>query len=141
ESGEIGVYFEAAAVIVTLVLLGQVMELRARGQTSAAIKGLLRLAPKTARVLRDDGSEEDIEVARVEVGMRLRVRPGERVPVDGELVEGRSSIDESMVTGEPMPVEKAEGDSATGGTVNQKGSFVLEARRVGRDTLLAQIVR
>ncbi|MBI1291666.1 heavy metal translocating P-type ATPase [bacterium] len=137
----VGVYYEAAAVIMTLVLLGQVMELRARSQTSSALKGLLRLAPKTARRVRADGSEEDIEVAHVEAGMIMRVRPGEKIPVDGAITEGHSTIDESMVTGEPMPVEKSGGDKVTGGTINQKGSFLMEAERVGSDTLLAQIVR
>jgi len=141
EHGRVGVYFEAAAVIMTLVLLGQVMELRARSQTSSALKGLLQLAPKTARRVREDGNEEDIEVAHVEAGMILRVRPGEKIPLDGAITEGRSTIDESMVTGEPMPVEKSNGDKVTGGTVNQKGSFLMEAERVGSDTLLAQIVR
>jgi P-type Cu+ transporter len=141
EDGHIGVYFEAAAVIMTLVLLGQVLELKARSRTSVALKGLLQLAPKTARVIRDDGNEEDIDISDVTAGMRLRVRPGEKVPVDGVVAEGRSSIDESMVTGEPMPVEKDKGDKVTGGTVNQKGGFVMEAQRVGRDTVLAQIVR
>lgn len=141
EHGRVGVYFEAAAVIMTLVLLGQVMELRARSQTSSALKGLLQLAPKTARRVREDGNEEDIEVAKVEAGMILRVRPGEKIPVDGAITEGRSTIDESMVTGEPMPVEKSDGDKVTGGTVNQKGSFLMEAERVGSETLLAQIVR
>ncbi|MBX3728595.1 MAG: heavy metal translocating P-type ATPase [Candidatus Sumerlaeia bacterium] len=139
--GRVGVYFEAAAVIMTLVLLGQVLELRARSQTSSALKGLLRLAPKTARRMREDGVEEDIEVSRVEVGMILRVRPGERIPVDGVIADGRSSIDESMVTGEPMPVEKSHGDAVTGGTVNQTGGFLMRAERVGSETLLAQIVR
>jgi len=139
--GHIGVYFEAAAVIMTLVLLGQVLELKARSRTSAALKGLLKLAPKTARVIRKDGTEVDIDIADVTKGMRLRVRPGEKIPVDGVVVEGRSSIDESMVTGEPMPVQKESGDPVTGGTVNQQGGFVMEAQRVGRDTVLAQIVR
>ncbi|CAN5498235.1 heavy metal translocating P-type ATPase [soil metagenome] len=141
DQGRVAVYFEAAAVIMTLVLLGQVMELRARSQTSSALKGLLQLAPKTARRVREDGNEDDIEVAHVETGMILRVRPGEKIPVDGAITEGRSTIDESMVTGEPMPVEKSNGDKVTGGTVNQKGGFLMEAERVGRDTLLAQIVR
>lgn len=139
--GQVGVYFEAAAVITTLVLLGQVLELRARSRTSGAIKSLLGLAPKTARVLRDDGTEADIPVAEVRPGDRLRVRPGEKVPVDGVVVEGASSVDESMVTGEPIPVEKAPGHRVTGGTVNGTGSFVMRAERVGSDTLLAQIVR
>jgi len=135
------VYFEAAAVIVTLVLLGQVLELRARSATSGAIRALLGLQPKTARRLRADGGEEDIPLAHVHVGDRLRVRPGERVPVDGVVVEGRSDVDESMVTGEPIPVEKARGSRVTGGTVNTTGSFVMRAERIGADTLLAQIVR
>ncbi len=139
--GEVAVYFEAAAVITTLVLLGQVLELRARGQTSRAIKALLGLAPKTARVLRDNGMEEDISLDRVQPGDRLRVRPGEKVPVDGIILEGSSAVDESMVTGEPIPVEKGRGSRVTGGTVNGTGSFVMRAERVGSDTLLAQIVR
>ncbi len=141
ESGEVGVYFEAAAVIVTLVLLGQVLELRARGQTSAAIRSLLKLAPKTARIVRPDGSEEDIGIESIQVGDKLRVRPGEKVPVDGTLIEGRSSIDESMITGESIPVEKSANDRVTGGTVNGTGGFVMKAERVGADTLLSQIVR
>ncbi len=137
----VGVYFEAAAVIVTLVLLGQVLELRARDSTSGALKALLGLAPKTARVVRGDGSEEDISLENVEAGMHLRVRPGEKVPVDGVLVGGASSVDESMVTGEPIPVTKGEGDPVTGGTINGTGGFVMRAERVGADTLLSQIVR
>ncbi len=139
--GVVGVYFEAAAVIVTLVLLGQVLELRARDRTSGALKALLGLAPKTARVVRGDGSEEDISLENVEAGMHLRVRPGEKVPVDGVLVGGASSVDESMVTGEPIPVTKGEGDPVTGGTINGTGGFVMRAERVGADTLLSQIVR
>ncbi len=139
--GEVAVYFEAAAVITTLVLLGQVLELRARSQTSSAIKMLLGLAPKTARILRSDGGEEDISLDQVQPGDQLRVRPGEKTPVDGVIVEGRSSIDESMVTGEPIPVEKTIGSKVTGGTVNGTGSFVMKAERVGSETLLAQIVR
>src|SRR5881409_2146594 len=135
------VYFEAAAVIVTLVLLGQVLELRARSATSGAIRALLGLQPKTARRVRDDGGEEDIPLAHVHVGDRLRVRPGERVPVDGSVVEGKSAVDESMVTGEPIPVEKTPGSRVTGGTVNGTGSFVMRAERVGAETLLAQIVQ
>jgi Cu+-exporting ATPase len=140
------VYFEAAAVIVTLVLLGQVLELRARSATSGAIRALLGLAPKTARRLRDDGgaaagAEEDVPLAHVHVGDRLRVRPGERVPVDGVVLEGTSAVDESMVTGEPIPVEKTPGSRLTGGTVNGTGGFVMRAERVGAETLLAQIVR
>jgi Cu+-exporting ATPase len=135
------VYFEAAAVITTLVLLGQVLELRARSAASGAIRALLGLQPKTARRLRDDGDDEDVPLADVQVGDRLRVRPGERVPVDGVLLEGRSAVDESMVTGEPIPVEKETGSRLTGGTVNGTGGFVMRADRVGADTLLAQIVR
>jgi Cu+-exporting ATPase len=140
-AGEVGVYFEVAAVITVLVLLGQVLELRARSRTSGAIRALLRLAPTTARVLREDGREEDVSLDRVSVGDRLRVRPGERVPVDGAVLEGRSAVDESMVTGEPMPAEKGPGARVTGGTVNGAGAFVMRAERVGRDTLLARIVR
>jgi Cu+-exporting ATPase len=139
--GGVAVYFEPAAVIVVLVLLGQVLELRARSRTSAAIRNLLGLAPKTARKVEPDGTEHDIPVEHVKVGDRLRVRPGERVPVDGVVVEGATSIDESMVTGEPIPVEKTKDEKVTGGTVNGTGSFVMEAQRVGADTLLAQIVR
>ena len=139
--GQVAVYFEPAAVIVVLVLLGQVLELRARSQTSAAIKKLLSLAPTTARRLDQDGVERDIPLEYVLVGDRLRVRPGDRVPVDGTVIDGTSTIDESMVTGEPIPVEKAGGATVTGGTVNGTGTFLMEARRVGSDTLLAQIVR
>lgn len=139
--GEVGVYFEAAAVITALVLLGQVLELRARSQTSSAIKMLLGLAPNTARIVRANGQEEDIPLDQVHPGDLLRVRPGEKVPVDGVVVEGRSSVDESMVTGEPIPVEKSVESKVTGGTVNGTGSFVMKAERVGSDTLLAQIVR
>jgi Cu+-exporting ATPase len=139
--GEVAVYFEAAAVITTLVLLGQVLELRARSRTSSAIKMLLGLAPKTARIVRPNGVEEDITLDQVHPGDLLRVRPGEKVPVDGVLIEGRSSVDESMVTGEPIPIEKTEGAKVTGGTVNMTGGFVMRAERVGADTLLAQIVR
>ena len=135
------VYFEAAAVITALVLLGQVLELRARSATSGAIRALLGLAPKTARRLREDGSEEDVPLAHVQAGERLRVRPGERVPVDGAVLEGTSAVDESMVTGESIPVEKGPGARVTGGTVNGSGGFVMRAERVGADTLLAQIVR
>ena len=138
---EVAVYFEAAAVITTLVLLGQVLELKARSQTSSAIKALLGLAPKSARILRQDGSEEDIALDRVVPGDRLRVRPGERVPVDGIVQEGSSSVDESMITGESIPVQKALGNRITGGTVNGTGSLVILAERVGSETLLAQIVR
>jgi Cu+-exporting ATPase len=139
-TGQVGVYFEAAAVIVTLVLLGQVLELRARSQTGAAIRALLGLAPKTARRVRDDGSDEDVPLEHVKVGDRLRVRPGEKVPVDGAVVEGRSTVDESMVTGEPIPVGKGAGDTVIGATVNGTGSLVIRAERVGSATLLAQIV-
>ena len=140
ESGQVGVYFEAAAVIVTLVLLGQVMELRARSQTGAAIRALLGLAPKTARRLRDDGTDEDVPLEHVRVGDRLRIRPGEKVPVDGTVLEGASAVDESMVTGESIPVEKHADDRVIGATVNGTGSLVMRAERVGADTLLAQIV-
>jgi Cu+-exporting ATPase len=138
--GEVAVYFEAAAVIVTLVLLGQVLELRARSQTGTAIRALLGLAPKTARRLEDDGSEADVPLENVRVGHRLRVRPGEKVPVDGVVLEGQSAVDESMVTGEPIPITKRQGDSVTGATVNGTGSLVIRAERVGAETLLAQIV-
>ncbi|MDD9728129.1 MAG: copper-translocating P-type ATPase [Silicimonas sp.] len=140
EQGHVGVYFEAAAVIVTLVLLGQVMELRAREGTGKAIRALLDMAAKSARVIRDDGSEEEIALEDVVVGDRLRVRPGDKVPVDGVVAEGRSSIDESMITGEPIPVEKVEGDTVTGATINGTGSLIVEATRVGSDTMLSQIV-
>ena len=140
--GEHGVpvYFEAAAVIVTLVLLGQVLELRARRQTGSAIRALLGLTPKTARRVRPDGTDEDVPLGDVQVGDRLRVRPGEKVPVDGTVAEGRSAVDEAMVTGEPMPVEKNPGDAVIGGTVNGTGGFVMAATKVGAETLLARIV-
>ena len=141
ESGGAAVYFEAAAAIVTLVLLGQVLELRARSQTGAAIKLLLGLAPKTARLIRDDAPETDVPLEQVQAGFRLRVRPGEKIPVDGMVIEGSSSVDESMITGEPIPVEKKPGDRVTGATVNGTGSLVMRAERVGSGTLLAQIVR
>ncbi len=141
QGGEVAVYFEAAAVITTLVLMGQVLELRARSRTSSAIRALLGLAPKTARLLRDHGIEEDIPLENVRPGDRLRVRPGEKIPVDGVVLEGTSSVDESMVTGEPIPVEKTSASRVTGGTVNGTGGFVMRAERVGSDTLLAQIVR
>ncbi len=141
EHGRVGVYFEAAVVIVSLTLLGQMLELRARSKTTAAIKALLGLAPKTARRIADDGSEEDIPLAHVHVGDRLRVRPGEKVPVDGVVVEGRSSIDESMLTGEPMPVEKGVDDEVIGATINATGSLVIRAAKVGSETVLAQIVQ
>ena len=140
-NGEVGRYFEAAAVIVTLVLLGQVMELRARSRTSSSIKALLGLAPNTARLIRKDGREEDVPLEEVMPGDRLRVRPGEKVPVDGIVLEGASAIDESMVTGEPIPIEKTAGEKVIGATVNGTGSFVMEAKKVGSDTLLAQIVQ
>ncbi len=133
-------YFESAAVIVTLVLLGQVLELRARAATSGAIRGLMSLAPDTARIVREDGEDQDVELAQVAVGDRLRVRPGERVPLDGVVLEGASSVDESMLTGEPLPVEKAAGARVSGGTLNGTGSFVMRAERVGSETLLARIV-
>ena len=140
-SGQVGVYFEAAAAITTLVLLGQVLELRARSRTGAAIRALLGLAPKTARLILDDGSEKDVPLEQVRPGDRLRVRPGEKIPVDGIVLEGKSSVDESMITGEPMPVEKQKGDRVTGATVNGTGSLIMRAERVGSETLLAQIVR
>jgi len=135
------VYFEAAAVITTLVLLGQVLELRAHARTSGAIRSLLCLAPPSARRLRDDGSDEDVAVSEVQRGDRLRVRPGERIPADGTVAEGTTAVDEAMLTGEPMPVEKRPGDPVTGGTVNGTGGFVMVAERVGADTMLAHIVR
>jgi P-type Cu+ transporter len=139
--GTVPVYFEAAAVITVLVLLGQVLELRAREATSGAIRALLDLTPKTARRLRDDGSDEEVSLDIVAVGDRLRVRPGEKVPVDGVVLEGRSTIDESMVTGESMPVTKAVGDKVVAGTINQSGALIMRADKVGRDTLLARIVQ
>ncbi len=139
--GAVPVYFEAAAVITVLVLVGQVLELRAREQTGGAIKALLDLSPKLARRIRADGSDEDVALELVSTGDQLRVRPGERVPVDGAIVEGRSAIDESMVTGESMPLTKAAGDNVIGGTMNQSGSFVMRAGKVGRDTVLSQIVQ
>jgi len=139
--GRVGVYFEAAAVIVSLTLMGQLLELRARSQTSGAIRALLRLAPATARRLKDDGTEEDIALSHVHVGDRLRVRPGEKVPVDGRVLEGRSSVDESMITGEPIPVEKSAGDRLVGATLNGNGSLVMRAEKIGSDTVLARIVQ
>ena len=139
-TGEVPLYFEAAAAITTLVLLGQLLELRARSRTSSALKALLRLAPKTARRLRPEGGEEDVPVEQIMAGERLRVRPGEKIPVDGSVIEGTSSVDESMVTGEPIPVEKSADDRVTAGTVNGAGGFVMRAERVGSETLLAQIV-
>lgn len=141
QHGHVGVYFEAAAMIISLTLLGQLMELRARAKTSAAIKALLGLAPKTARVLREDGREEDIEITALQPGDRVRVRPGEKVPVDGTVVDGRSSIDESMLTGEPVPVGKTIGDTVIGATLNGTGSLVVRADRLGDDSMLAQIVQ
>ena len=141
QAGEVGVYFEAAAVITTLVLLGEVLQLQARSRTGAAIKALLGLAPKTARRLGNDGTEQDVPLDQVQPGDRLRVRPGEKVPVDGVVLEGRSAVDESMITGEPIPVEKGSGDRLIGATVNGTGSLVMQAQRVGAETLLAQIVR
>jgi Cu+-exporting ATPase len=141
EHGVVPVYFEAAAVITTLVLLGQVLELKARSRTGASIKALLGLAPKTARRVREDGAEEDIPLDQVKAGDRLRVRPGEKVPVDGTVIEGASAIDESMVTGEAIPVEKHPGDRVIGATINGTGAFVMRAERVGAETLLAQIVQ
>jgi len=138
--GNVGVYFEAGAVIVVLVMLGQIMELGARERTGSAIRALLDLAAKTARVIRPDGTEEEIPLEDVVVGDRLRVRPGDKVPVDGAVVEGRSSIDESMISGEPVPVEKVAGDAVTGATINGTGSLIIEAKRVGADTMLSQIV-
>ena len=141
KGGMVGVYFEASAMIVTLVLLGQVLELKARARTGEAIRALLGLTPKTARIIRDDGSEEDIALDLIHPGDRLRVRPGEKVPTDGVILEGASAIDESMITGEPIPVEKGPADRVVGATLNGPGSFVMEAEKVGSDTLLAQIVR
>ena len=139
--GEVPVYFEAAAVIVTLVLLGQILELRARSQTGNAIRALLDLAPRRAHLVRDGGNEADIALDEVLVGNRLRVRSGEKVPVDGIVLEGHSAVDESMITGEPLPAEKSTGDRVTGATLNTTGTFIMRAERVGSDTLLAQIVQ
>src|SRR5919198_3195596 len=139
--GAVAVYFEAAAVITVLVLLGQVLELRAREATSGAIKALLQLAPKIARRIGDDGADHEVEIDALAVGDKLRVRPGEKVPVDGVVLEGTSSVDESMITGEAIPVEKIAGSRVTGGTVNGTGSFVMRAEHIGGDTLVAQIVR
>ncbi|HED17453.1 MAG TPA: heavy metal translocating P-type ATPase [Gammaproteobacteria bacterium] len=141
EVGAVPVYFEAAAVITALILLGQVLELRARSQTNAAIKLLLGLAPKTARIVRDDGTEEDIPMEHVKVGDTLRVRPGEKIPVDGTVVDGESNVDEAMVTGEPLPVEKSAGEKLIGATINGTGSLLMKAEKVGADTLLSQIVQ
>ena len=141
EHGRVGVYFEAAAVIVSLTLLGQVLELRARSQTSAAIKALLGLAPKTARRLREDDSEEDVPLTDVQVGDRLRIRPGEKVPMDGTVIDGESAVDESMLTGEPLPVTKRSGNKVVGATLNGSGALIMRAERVGAETMLAQIVQ
>ncbi|MDX1626686.1 MAG: heavy metal translocating P-type ATPase, partial [Wenzhouxiangellaceae bacterium] len=141
DAGQVGVYFEAAAVIVTLVLLGQVMELKARSSTNRAIRSLLELAPDTARRIDAEGNERDVAIDEIELGDRLRVRPGEKVPVDGEVVSGTSSVDESMLTGEPVPVEKSEGDEVIGATINGTGSLTIEAKRIGSETMLAQIVQ
>jgi Cu+-exporting ATPase len=140
-SGNLGLYFEAAAVITVLVLLGQVLELKARSQTSSAIKALLGLAPKTARRISADGREADVALSEIQVGDLIRIRPGEKVPTDGSVTEGRSSVDESMVSGEPIPVEKAVDAKVVGGTINGTGSFVMKEERVGADTVLAQIVK
>ena len=140
-SGETPLYFEAAAAITTLVLLGQVLELRARSRTSMAIRSLLKLSPKSARLVRTDGTEIDVPVEHVQPGDTLRVRPGEKVPVDGIVIEGASSVDESLMTGEPIPVEKTSGSRVIGGTVNGTGTFLMRAERVGSESLLAQIVR
>src|SRR5262249_14251687 len=141
QGGMVEPYFESATAIVVLVLLGQVLELRARSQTSSAIRRLLGLAPKTARLIGPDGSEHDVPLELVQPGDLLRVRPGEKVPVDGTVTEGRSAVDESMVSGEPIPVEKEPAARVIGGTVNGTGSLLMRAERVGQDTLLAQIVR
>ena len=140
QHGLVGVYFEASAVIISLVLLGERLELAARSRTGAAIRGLLELAPKTARRLRDDGTEEDVPLETLKTGDRVRIRPGEKIPVDGRVIQGHSTLDESMLTGEPLPTEKGPGDRVVGATVNQTGTLVVEAERVGADSLLAQIV-
>ena len=139
--GRMAVYFEAAAVIISLTLLGQVLELKARSQTSAAITSLLGLAPKTARRINADGSEQDVPLAHVHVGDALRVRPGEKVPTDGVVIEGASAVDESMLTGEPLPVSKRVGDKLIGATINTSGALVMRSERVGSQTVLAQIVQ
>ncbi|MGH7884083.1 MAG: copper-transporting P-type ATPase, partial [Thermodesulfobacteriota bacterium] len=140
QHGEVGVYFEAAAAIVTLILLGQVMELKARSKTSSAIKSLLELAPKKALLINDDGTEEEIDLDQVQSGDKLKVRPGEKIPVDGVVVSGKSFVDESMISGEPIPLEKSEGDKVIGATINGNGSLVIKAEKVGSDTVLSQIV-
>ena len=139
--GAVPVYFEAAAAITVLVLLGQVLELRAREQTGGAIRALLDLAPKTARRIRADGADEEVALDAINLGDRLRVRPGEKIPVDGASLEGRGAVDESMLTGESMPVAKSAGEKVIGGAINQRGSFVMRADKIGRDTMLAQIVQ
>lgn len=139
--GRVSVYFEAAAVIISLTLVGQLLELKARSQTSAAIKALLGLAPKTARRINADGTEEDVPLAHVHVGDLLRVRPGEKVPVDGVVTEGSSALDESMITGEPIPVSKRVGDHVIGATMNTSGSLIIKSEKVGSQTMLAQIVQ
>jgi len=139
--GAVGVYFEAASVIVVLILLGQVLELRARSRTGTAIKKMLGLTPKTARKIDTKGNESDIPLAHVIKGDRLRVRPGEKIPVDGIVLEGLSSVDESMISGEPIPVQKHVGDKLIGATVNGTGSLIMEARKVGAETVLSQIVK
>ena len=141
QAGRVAVYFEAAAVIISLTLLGQVLELKARSETGAAIRALLGLAPKTARRLRDDGTEEDVPLAHVHPGDRLRIRPGEKVPVDGVVLEGESAIDESMLTGEPMPVSKRTGDAVIGASLNTSGALIMRAEKVGSATVLSQIVQ
>ena len=141
EHGRVGVYYEAAAVIISLTLLGQILELKARSQTSAAIKALLGLAPKTARRIEADGTEADVPLTHVHVGDLLRVRPGEKVPVDGVVVEGASAVDESMLTGEPIPVTKRAGDKVIGATLNTTGSLTMRSERVGAETMLSQIVQ
>jgi len=138
--GEVALYFEAGAVITALILFGQWLEARARRQTGQAIQSLLDLAAKTAHRLDENGDEEEIEIDDIHKGDRLRVRPGEKIPLDGKIVDGKSTIDESMITGEPMPVEKSHGDQVIGATVNQTGSFIMEAEAVGEETMLSQIV-
>ena len=139
--GRVSVYYEAVAVIISLTLLGQVMELKARSQTSAAIKSLLGLSPKTARRIGADGVEEDIPLSNVHVGDKLRIRPGEKIPVDGVVLEGESALDESMLTGEPLPVSKRPGDKVIGATMNTSGSLVMRSERIGSATVLAQIIQ
>ena len=141
EQGAVGVYFEAAAVIIILVLLGQVLELKAREQTSGAIKALLQLTPETAMRVLGDGHEEEIPLSHVHMGDRLRVKPGDKIPVDGVVIEGQSSVDESMITGESMPAKKGPNDNVIGGTLNQSGSFIMRAEHIGQETVLAQIVQ